>query len=762
MVQYPKNNARSPALSALSLVVFSLVPRFAEAAKADEAPLPVKLDGITVTAQKREQSIKDVPISIFAVVGQDIEKQNFTDFERMSTRIPGFFVQQQTDSSASFVMRGIEAGNAGAVSEPSISFFLNDVDTSRSRGMLKELFDIERVEVAKGPQGTLYGRGAQIGAIAVYTRKADLSNREWQTEGQLGNYGLYSGTAIYNAPLIKDELGLRVAVRRRERSGYVRNLSGGDKLNDDAMLAGRFSLRWRPIEALSLDLIVDHQADDDHAVMTKAINVASPGGDVSPFSDAAQSTYGPPDRRRQTGVTVLADWSVSDAWQLRSISAWREVKFAESWDADGTSYPFLIGRNLADDQRIFSQEIRLGYDPGGVFRANFGGGYYRDDAHNLTEFTVSEQYLLGSFPRGLRPVTEFMGLPVTQGVATLGSITNRRQSMSIYANVAWDMLPVLTLDAGLRYTRDHARIWNWSQVSTIDGIAPLVLPNGFGNSLGQQFSKGDTFNLLQPRAALTWKLNKQINLYAGVSRGLRSGYPQITFDAPLNGKASPHPGAVSTEEVLSYEVGAKGTVGSRFYFDAAAFTYDYNDFQTRGIDITLPVVNAGKASARGLELTGSLQLLRSLTLTSAYAYLHTRYDKFTELVDGALEDRAGNVFRMAPRHTASVSLDWRAPAFGRWESFASGSYAWRSHYFLNNDNLESESQKAFGLLDLRAGLERSGGGVILEVYAENALNTEWVRDVGNSGKSFGIPTSIRANPRMFGVRLRLQGWGEAK
>ena len=199
------------ALLAIGASAIATEQAFAQAAAAD----PLAIEEVVVTAQKREQKLKDVPISIAAFGAANIEQQNFTDFERLSTRTPGFFVQQQTDSAASFVMRGIEAGNAGAVAEPSISFFLNDVDTSRSRGMLKELFDIERVEVAKGPQGTLYGRGSQIGAVAVVTRRPDLSQTGWSLEGQYGSYNLYSITGMANLPIIEDELGLRVSVRRR-------------------------------------------------------------------------------------------------------------------------------------------------------------------------------------------------------------------------------------------------------------------------------------------------------------------------------------------------------------------------------------------------------------------------------------------------------------------------------------------------------------------------------------------------------------------
>lgn len=729
----------------------------ASAQASSEAPA---IDAIVVTAQKREQKLKDVPISIAAFTGQGLEQQNLVDFERLSTRTPGFFVQQQTDSSASFVMRGIEAGNAGAVAEPSISFFLNDVDTSRSRGMLKELFDIERVEVAKGPQGTLYGRGSQIGAVAVYTRRPDLSATSWSLEGQAGSYSLYSVTGVLNAPIVKDELGLRLAVRRREREGYADNLGGTKPLNDDDLWAVRASLRWKPRQDLTLDLVVDHQADNDAAAMTKAINLASPGGDTSPFSDAAQTKYDPPQRRRQTGVTLIADWEMAQAWSLRSISAWREVDFGESWDVDGTTYNFLIGRNWIDDQSILSQELRLAYDDGGKLRSSFGGSFYKDKAFNLSEFVINEQLLLAGFPRGTTPVTMFQAapgvlLPVTKGVSTLSSVRNNRESWSAYVNGSYDFTDRLTLDAGVRYTQDSATVRNSGKVTTVDGVRPIALPNGLGNSLGQEFSNTGDYDMVQPRVAVTYRLTEAVNIYAGASRGLRAGYPQTTFGAPVAGLAKPTFGQLKTEEVVNYEIGAKGTLGSRVYAEIAAFTYDYNNFQTRAVDLTLGTVNAGKASAWGVETSGAWKVSPDLTLSGAYAYMHTRYDEFREVVGGVLVNRAGNVFRMAPKHTANVNADYRRPVGGDWDGFVNANYAWRSAYFLNNDNLATEQQKAFGLLDLRLGAE-SQDGLLVEVYGENLLDEDWVRDVGNGGKFFGIPTSIRANPRMVGLRVRIE------
>lgn len=716
---------------------------------------------VVVTAQKREQLARDVPLSITAVTGDLIEQHNITDYEQLSKYTPGLMVSQGTDSSTSFVVRGIEAGNAGAVSEPSISFFLNDVDTSRSRGLAKELYDIERVEIARGPQGTLYGRGSEIGAIAVYTNKADTDAVDYLAEAQYGNYNLYQITGMVNVPIVADKLAIRVAGRRRERDGYTRDLLGGPAYNDDTMTAIRGSLRFQPSEALRFDLIVDHQSDDDGVVMTKAINLASPGGDTSPFSTAAQNRADDGQPRRQTGVTLLGSYDLGGGWALSSITGWRSVRFNEYWDADGTTYNFLNARNLSDNQNLFSQELRMSFDQGGAFRTVFGVSYYHDKSYNELEFIINEQYLLAGFPRVTTPVTQFqvapgVFLPVTSGSRTNIFTQNVRDSYSAYANVSFDIASRLTLDAGARFTHDKAHVSQRNTADTVDGIRAIALANGLGNSLGQTFDQTRSYDLFQPRAALTYKLTDRLNLYAGASRGQRAGYPQISFGAPANGRPTPSYGQIDTEQVVNIEGGIKGHVVQPFYVEATVFTYDYKDFQTLAVDFTKGTVNAGQASAHGLEFYGRLKLARALSLYGTYTYLDTQYDDFKELVGGVVVSRDGNKFRLAPAHSFTLGADVSRPIGNDWQVFANANYQWRSDYFYNNDNLVTERQEAFGLLDLRIGLERQDRRFKLELYGENLTDTEYNRDIGNAGKSFGVPTAIRGTPRFYGVRLTVR------
>lgn len=758
MLHHLARLAAGTALFALATAALAQDAPSVEAAGTAADDLDLLEDDIVVTAQKRTQLVRDVPIAITGVSGDLIETANVTEFERLTRFTPGLLVQQQTDSSASFVVRGIEAGNAGAVSEPSISFFLNEVDTSRSRGLAKELFDIERVEIARGPQGTLFGRGAMVGAISVFTRRPDLDEIGWQAEGQLGNHDLVQLTGVVNLPIVTDKLGVRVAARFRDRNGYVEDLEGGPAFNDDHMVAARGSLRWQVADPIRVDLIVDHQADDDGAVMTKAITLASPGGDTSPFSTGAQNRGEPAQKRRQTGVTLLVEGELTERWTFSSISGWRKVTFEEFFDPDGTTFRFLSARNLSDNQDILSQELRFSFDSGRGFRAVFGASYYRDETENELDFIINEQHLLAGFPRVTTPITRFpigggIFLPVTEGAFTNILTRNQRDSFSIYANISWDIGDRFVLDAGGRYTYDEATVRQANTVGTIDGVRAIALPNGFGNSLGQTFANSANFGFFQPRAALTFRLTDQFNIYGGIARGERAGFPQISFAAPVAGQARPIFSEVENEQVTNFEIGVKGRPIPGLNIEASLFTLDYTNFQTLSLDFPPRTVNAGKARSRGLELSASGRAADWLTLFGNYTLLDTEYLDFRESIGGTVIDLSGNRFRLAPTHSFTVGGDVRVPLANDWALFLNGDVQYRSSYFFNNDNLPSERQSAFATVDARIGVEAPGGRLRAELNSENLTDTAYLRDVGNAGKLFGVPTAIRANPRFWGVRL---------
>ncbi|MDU0355856.1 TonB-dependent receptor [Paraglaciecola aquimarina] len=259
--------------------------------------------------------------------------------------------------------------------------------------------------------------------------------------------------------------------------------------------------------------------------------------------------------------------------------------------------------------------------------------------------------------------------------------------------------------------------------------------------------------MVSPRFALTYKVNNIMNVYGGVSIGKRSGYPQINITNPTVDTYEFTTNNIGNETLISYEIGAKGQTKNS-YFDAALYTYDYKDFQTISLDVSEGTANAGKATAWGFEGVVSTTLTSWLDGYANYAYIDTEYENFFDTLNGERVDLSGNEFRLAPKHTFSIGLDTIINISGDWDFFANTRYSYRSKYFFNNDNLETERQEGFGLLDFNIGIENFSKGYKIELYAENATDKEWNRDVGNAGKLFGTTTAIRANPRFYGVRLR--------
>ncbi len=721
-----------------------------------------EIEEIVVTAQFREQAAKDVPLSLKAFSGETLDRFDLRSWEDVASLTPGVLIQQQNDSSPSYVIRGIEAPTADAASEPGISIFVNGVDSSRTKGSLSELYDIDRVEIARGPQSTLYGRGAAVGAFSIHTRKADLDKASAQFQSGVGNYKAYSATAIVNAPIVEDKLAARLAVRRRERAGYMENLANpGHKLNDDDLWAARLSLRWRPVQDLTFDLVAGYQRDQDGDTVAKAIALPSPGGDTSAFSTAAQNPMENRFDREVSTVTLLCEWKRGD-WTINSITGWRKIDFDNGWDPDGTSYNFLYGR---EDQRqeSNSQEMRFAYDNGGKVRAQFGGSWFRDVVHDGLTLGVNEQYLVGGFPARLTPVPAIpvgggVFLPVSTRIDSLKTIASKRTSVALYGNLSVDLTERLTVELGARQAWDEADLAASTSVTSRDGRAPIAVPNGLlGNSRGQTFTTSDDFSYFTPRLAVVYKLTPAVNLYGSVAKGVRGGYPQINITNPTATTVLATPSPVKAETIWSYELGAKGRApiagGS---FDISAFYYDYTNFQTLSLDVTQGTVNAGAAKAWGVEASYDQRLTDTLRVFAGYNFLNTEYLDFRDKVGGVVYDLSGNRFRLAPKTTFSVGADWTQPVSATLEAYLRGTYAHRSSYFFNSDNLSSEQQKAFGLLNLRAGVEASDGRWAVEAFGTNLLDQDWIRDMGNSGKSFGVPTAIRANPRFVGVRLTVR------
>ncbi|HYE44176.1 MAG TPA: TonB-dependent receptor [Caulobacter sp.] len=393
----------------------------AGAAQAQEAP-DSAVEEVIVTAQKREQAAVDVPIALTAYSGRRLEALGVEDFADLALFTPGFEVQDQSPNNPGFVMRGITSDSTDSFSEARVSVFQDGVSISKAQGSYVELFDLERVEVAKGPQSTLYGRGALIGAVNVIQAKADPSGFDAAFKVTGGDFHLKQLDGMANLAF-GDVFAVRLAGRWREREGYVDNLLGGDDFQSVDSAALRLAMAYEPNDAFRADLLVNWQQDRAAGTAFKSLNyrqtdpVTGAVLDGTGIRDGAAINapagfIGGPlgvDRTVQ-GATLLARWDLNEAFTLNSITAYREFDSQESFDADGLSLPLLTGLNDAQD-RQWSQEFRVNFDDGGRFKAFAGVSWFVNESDQFIPLQFDERIGLADLTGQLNASAAGSGLP---------------------------------------------------------------------------------------------------------------------------------------------------------------------------------------------------------------------------------------------------------------------------------------------------------------------------------------------------------------
>jgi len=750
---------------------------------------PQELDRITVTAQKREQQVHDVPIAITAYSGEFLESLGVDGFEQLGHYVPGLQTQVQSPNNPGFVIRGITSDSGDATSEPRVSVFQDGVSISRSRGSVVELFDMERVEVLRGPQGTLFGRGAQIGAVHLIQNKARDTFGGGFRAG-FGNFGETYFTGHLNTPLVDDTLYGRIAVFHQARDGTIDNLSGGD-LNGRDTQAIRGALRWDLGDTGTLDLIVNHQKDTPPGTAFRSGNIPTRQGSTSFWNSPADLNRGEQLGLDRTvdSATLLGEFRLSDDWTLSSITGWRQFDSTEEFDGDGSQVDLLEFAEVAEG-RQFSQEVRFNYDAGGRFRGFAGASWFDESGSQRVPFSTDERSLyallspqLTAATGGLLPVVpllnadgtpntsvsvidihpalqQMLGLPAqlplkprhTEAYANYGDV----RAIEAFADGTWSITDRFDLTMGLRYTREEVGSGYEALFHGTPSVLGLFLPAfpdsvAFPNALfaptAGQLRAEDTFSSVVGRVVAGYRVSDTVNAYASVSRGRRPDLLQFN-DGVME--------QVDAEIVWNYEAGLKGEANAgRFVYDLAAYYYDYSNFQAQIANPNGPLppyiaANGGNARAVGFEAALMNRFTDTLSGFLNYGWIDAKFNAVDD--NGNPQALAGNRFRLTPEQTVAVGLDWQLP-FGNGHAFyLRPNYSWRSQVFFEDDNSPGIEQDSYGLLNLNAGV-RLAGGWDLQAYVQNITDEDYLIDAGNTGAQFGIPTYVPGNPRLYGVRV---------
>jgi iron complex outermembrane receptor protein len=733
-------------------------PAAAEAAPAADpsATVPEEQGDIVVTAQQREQRLVDVPVPVTALSGKVLDTFKIQGMGELSLYTPGLLVQEQSVQRSGFNLRGITADDSSPVSEPTISVFVDGIDNSRQGGAISELLDVANIQVIRGPQGTLFGRGSVIGVLSVESQRP-TNDFMGTVSAEVGSLHLFNVTGIVNAPLVDDKLAVRAAVRVKKRDGDVDNLAiPGGKLNGIDTISARGTIRFTPTDKIKSDLIFTYQEDHPPATQFKSIVVAPIGGDTSPFTPAAQDRPDQGIDRTVFGITWDNQAELTDSLSLRSFTGYRRVKSAERWDGDGTGYAYIIG-NQNTVQKQYSEEMRVTWSPDPSLTIIAGGSWWHEKVDDTIGLGINEQYMLGSFPSITAPTkpivaaTSYMGLPLTTLNYSAITRDNDRTSWSGYVNASKTFFDRLTFDVGARYTHDDATTYASAAQTTAGGIKGVALPTGlFGNSGGNVSSYNQAFGFWTPRGAVSFKIMPDLNVYFGVARGIRSGVVDASFSTKAVQPIASW-NIVKPEKVMNYEGGIKAKMG-RINADLTFYKYDYTNLQVRDTSTILGTLNnAGKASGKGIEASVRGPILPGLDMIASYAYNDSGY---TYYVTAAGANYSGNQFRLSPHHKASLALNYERQVTENIVGHVRVSQFYQSKTFFNADNQPYESQKGYALTNLGVGIANPVRGWSVEVYVNNLLDKNYLLDLGNTGKSFGLPTAIRGEPRIGGVRFQ--------
>lgn len=721
---------------------------------------------IIVTAQKIEQRAMDVPITISAVSGKRMEQIGVSDLDELSNYIPGLNIQEQSANNPGIVIRGITSDSGSAQQAPRVTLYYNGIDISRSRGSYQDIYDMERIEVIKGPQATLFGTASAVGAISMISARPNPGFSAELTAGY-GNYDSKLLSGFVNGG--SDKVAGRIAFAWKKRDGYVKNLSATqDDLYARDQLGVRGSLRLKPTDSFTADLILtyDRQRNSGTPFISRALPTSD--GPGNPFGAAnlsgspLSSTVLGGDKlglhRDVYDANLTFSWDFADDWTLTMVNGYRKFDSNEVFDADGSAAWYLEFAEEAKGWQA-SHETRFAY-AGDHFRGAFGWNLFREDNHQRVPFSTEEGTYLQCAARlipGLPCVAANGTVAASQATAILtnGAATvipyssvfenlGKNDSYSMFADGTWLASPSLELTAGIRALIEERRSGYVTNVpNSVLTRAPLI--PGQVNTNGRVLRTQGSFAAFLPRFNILYRFSPALNGFATVSKGRRS--PTVNLDAAAGGVARIN--RIAEENVWNYEVGLKGNSGI-FSGSLGVYYQTYDNFQVSvtGSDGVTRTVSAGTASNLGVEAEVAIQPTSWLNIFANGGY-----------IDGGIDDKpangrfAGDQFRLQPRFQAAAGFTIDAPMGNGMRVFATPSLTYRNKIYFEVPNSEAISQKGVMLVNLRAGVSFAEDRYEISAFVRNATDRNYLLDAGNTGGAFGIPTFIPAEPRFYGAQL---------
>lgn len=743
------------------------------------------LEEVMVTATKRSESVQDVPLAITALSGEFISKMNLEDVKDLVAFTPGV-TGNSSDSFLDFIsVRGVRTQDFGIGGDPSTAFFKNDLYEGRNGSAVSSLYDMNRAEILRGPQGFLFGRSSVGGAFSVHTERAEVGgSNSGHINVDIAERDHYAADGAINIP-VNDIFAMRLAGMAATEDGFADNKFPG---SDDVGDYDKWALRWSTAiekDRLGIYTMVEYEDRDSYGSLYRAIDKgdiweafdANLGGVEMHGSDEdidSDQSFGETDESKVLNLGLRVDYEFDFA-TLTSNTGYKDHDYFYQEDYDGTP---LNVNNYGQDQDgdYFQQELRLTSNSDGALSWYAGASYYKEEIDTNFSFVGEEDFMCQYYGNYYYPDENFTGCedlyayygsdftPTANGLLEeYGRIKGEYTGWATYVNLGYEITDSIDVEVGVRYTEDE-KDFSLKVPEPESELGPYF---GYGFSTDGFIKDDETWDDTTVRALARWRPTEDSMFFASYTQGYKSGgfgsfsaqdadgNPPEYGQTDISSADGFRPTTFDPETVDSYEIGYKGSFfDGMTNVDLTAFYYEYDDLQIVFFDGGASKVdNVGEVESYGVEGSVTSSLTDNITLYLAASYLDSEANKLETVCDDPDDERGceGSSLFWAPEWTAAAVLDGRFPVGGgavtssfeiSWEDERGGGWAG-----LDETKIDSAAIAAF-----RLGYQ-SDNNWHVEAYVENVFDEFTWEGQNNNGDVIPSHFIGPQRPRTFGVRL---------
>jgi iron complex outermembrane receptor protein len=750
-----------------------------------------RVEEVTVTARHRDESAQDVPIAITAISASQLESQGATTVKQVLTQLPSLNIQGFSGRNQTITIRGLgtNAGGTNDGLEQGVGLYIDGVYRPRTGTVITDLMDVERVQLLRGPQGTLFGKNVVAGVIDITTREPTFEP-EARAEVTYGNYNQFRSYIGYSFP-ISDTVAVRLSYLHSQRDGLIYNTTYDEHWDNQDNNAARVDVLFKPSDNFKFRLIGDYSRQTGdmgfysvaevlpttlangtkvRGFYQRAADVGYTPIPIDPFArqvDIDSSQY---DKMPSWGIQGRADWDL-DALTLTSITAYRNWKWLPNYDGD------QIGANVATQgivithQQQFSQEFRATSATGGAI--DYTGGLYffwqKADDTQVSSYGRDAAAWLTTPNNQTAPVSTVPSAAL-DGLSSIARVVPQTYSYAAYGQATWHATPNLHLTGGLRLTYEHKTGLYDSYAGTYgnDTLAPLSsFPTPLQATVAalratyaatdSYTAANNTFNVSGTFIA-AYDITPDVNVYASYSRGYKS--PGINLIRKLPGVDI----FVKPEVVDNYEVGLKSKLlDGLAEFNLALFWTNDHDYQANYINYSVTparsyISNIGNVRSRGVEIDARVSPIEGLNIGLSGTFNDAKYLSYQFAPSQYLysylpyQDLSGQRASGASKWAFSASADYTRPV-GEKEIFIGGNVGYRSGYYAAVNLDPFTYVNGYTTVGLNAGVRDGAGRWEASIWVRNLLNEKYFNTKAVSS-TYGVVLASLGEPRLFGVTLK--------